>query len=182
MTSNAMNMPGDHSQRNPVEFTVLGVLALGSAHGYDIFQDLRNRLGDICRLGKSQVYALLSRLERDGLVTHEKVEQDALPAKKVFRLTPGGREELESWFCSPVHSVRDLRMEFLIKLYFAGLNSRDRERELVSEQLVVCRGKADRLNEMRRDCESQIAKQGLDYRLALVMASIQWLEGLAKID
>jgi DNA-binding PadR family transcriptional regulator len=182
MTSNSMNMSGDRKLRNPVEFTVLGVLALGSAHGYDIFQDLADRLGDICRLGKSQVYALLSRLERDGLVSHEKVEQETLPAKKVFHLTREGREELESWFSSPVHSVRDLRIEFLIKLYFAGLNSPEKERQLVADQLAVCREKADRLKEVMRVSESQIERRGLEYRLAMVMTSITWLKGLAEID
>ncbi len=90
MTSKHLNIVKAEISRNPAEYPVLGILALGEAHGYDICRRLHKGIGPIWKLGKSQVYALLARLERDGLVAHERVGQENLPAKNIFSITAMG--------------------------------------------------------------------------------------------
>ncbi|MCL4539855.1 MAG: PadR family transcriptional regulator, partial [Bacteroidetes bacterium] len=145
MTSRHLNIVKAATTRNPAEYPVLGILALGEAHGYDICLRLRKGIGSIWSLGKSQVYALLSRLEREGLVDHERVGQENLPARNIFRITPVGEEVFREWVNSPVNHVRDMRLEFLTKLWFARQVDPDNERKLIEKQLAVCREKVKRL-------------------------------------
>ncbi|MFH0822055.1 MAG: PadR family transcriptional regulator, partial [Pseudomonadota bacterium] len=74
-------------QRNPADFPILGILRRSPFHGYDLCRELDERLGEIWTLRKSHVYALLSGLEKDGLIQHERVGQETRPTKKVFSVT-----------------------------------------------------------------------------------------------
>ncbi|MGC8605784.1 MAG: PadR family transcriptional regulator, partial [Desulfomonilaceae bacterium] len=131
--------------RNPAEFAVIGALYINKSHGYKLVQFLQDNLDEICWLGRSQIYALLTKLENEGLVTHERIEQMSFPTRKVFSITQQGRNTLDNWISSPVPYLRDLRVEFMIKLFFARLRSHDVEMTLLSEQLDVCRSKLARL-------------------------------------
>jgi PadR family transcriptional regulator, regulatory protein AphA len=168
--------------RNPADFPVLGVLHRGPAHGYDLCRELRERLGEIWTLRSSHVYALLAGLEKDGFVCHERVDQETRPAKKVFSMTDEGRELFLDWVRSPVRNVRDIRLEFLAKLYFAGFDSPRAVTELIADQLSVCRANEKRLRESRRICTGSAERAALDFRLAMVEATVTWLLSLRSPD
>jgi PadR family transcriptional regulator, regulatory protein AphA len=164
--------------RNPADFPVLGILWRGPAHGYDLCRELRERLGEVWRLKTSHIYALLAGLERDGLVEHERVDQETRPAKKVFSITDQGRVVFLMWVRSPVTNVRDIRLEFLAKLHFAKFDSPTALVDLVSNQLSVCRSDTRRLTKDRRLCKNDTERAALDYRLAVLNAVEAWLLGL----
>lgn len=176
-----MNIPSASRSLGLAEYPPLGALSLGAAHGYDVFRFLNDNLRDICRFGRSQTYAVLSRLEQEGLVSHEKVEQENLPAKKVFQLTDMGKEAFNAWVRSPVAHIRDLRVEFLVKLFFAGLGPPGVREKLLADQLEVCRRKADRLEELKRVGRNQIEVQALSYRAEIIRATMTWLRTLLQI-
>ena len=92
MNNQYLNKADNKKERNPADFPLLGVLSLGPAHGYDLCAELRERLGQIWILRTSHIYALLTGLEKDGLVSHERIDQENRPAKKVFRITSEGRK------------------------------------------------------------------------------------------
>ena len=177
MTVQPLNKPGAAGPRNPAEYPVLGILTRGPAHGYDICRLLREGIGSIWRLGKSQVYALLIRLEREGLVGHERIGQETLPAKNIFSLTPEGAEVFEEWLDSPVYHVRDIRLEFLTKLWFAHQRGLESEKRLVEKQLAVCQEKATRLEALRAASRTPIECRSAEFRLAIVQAAISSLKG-----
>ena len=179
MTIKPMNTSETAGRRNPAEYPVLCILTRGPAHGYDICRLLGDGIGSIWRLGKSQVYALLIRLEREGLVGHERVGQETLPARNIFRLTPRGEEVFEAWLDSPVHHVRDIRLEFLTKLWFAHQRGLDCERSLVEKQLAACRGKAARLEALMASSSTRTECLSLEFRLSMVEATISYLNGLS---
>lgn len=166
--------------RNPADYPVLGVLFRGSAHGYDICIELRERLGEIWTLRTSHIYALLAGLERDGLARHERVDQETRPAKKVFSITDEGRDVFLSWVRSPVTNVRDIRLEFLAKLYFAKFDSPSAVVDLVSNQLSACRSNIKRLTHNMRLTRTDTERVALDYRLAVLNAVETWLLGLYR--
>jgi PadR family transcriptional regulator, regulatory protein AphA len=173
-----MNTTKTENSRKPAEYPVLGILALGEAHGYDICRRLSEEVGSIWRLGKSQVYALLMRLERDGLVVHERVGQENLPAKNIFSVTPMGEEVFKEWVRTPVHHVRDMRLEFLTKLWFAQQLGSESERNLIEAQLAVCQEKVTRLESMRGSCRTPIEYRSAEFRLAMIEVAISWLKRL----
>ncbi len=174
------NMQEKKKTRNPADFPVLGALYLGSAHGYDLCRGLKERLGEIWRLHTSHIYALLAGLEKDGLVSHERIDQKARPAKKVFSITDEGRIVFLMWVRSPVMNVRDIRLEFLTKLHFARLDSPTAVEDLIANQLSVCRSNEKRLASSRRLCRTDTERAALDYRLAMLNAVQEWLAGLRK--
>jgi PadR family transcriptional regulator, regulatory protein AphA len=175
MTSLHMNIIKAEISRNPAEYPVLGILTLGEAHGYDICRRLHKGIGPIWKLGKSQVYALLSRLERDGLVAHERMDQENLPARNMFRITPTGEEVFREWLDAPVNHVRDMRLEFLTKLWFARQTDPDHERTLIEHQLAVCGEKVKRLEALKAMCSTEIESRSISFRLTIVRAAASWL-------
>lgn len=162
------------------EYAVLGVITLGPAHGYDVFRFLKENLHDVCRVGRSQTYAVLARLEQESLVSHERVDQASHPAKKIASRTPRGKDVFDAWLDSPVSRIRDLRVEFLVKLFFAELKGPEIRDRLVLRQLEVCRGKLARLEETRRSGRSRIESCAVDFRVAIVAATIGWLTAMLE--
>lgn len=164
--------------RNPAEYPVVGMLLGGPLHGYHICRRLGEEIGSIWKLGKSQIYALLAKLEREGLVTHERVGQDNLPAKNIFRLTPEGEEVIKEWLEQPVHHFRDMRLEFVTKLWFVRQTFPDRERALIEKQLGVCREKVKVFERLKESCGNQVKALSIEFRVAVIKATVSWLEGL----
>lgn len=182
MNSEIVDSGRDLSSRNPAEFVVLGVLRLGPAHGYDICRHARKEVGFIWRLGTAQVYGLLNKLQREGLVFHERIDQLSKPAKKVFSLTPAGREVFDAWVSLPVHNMREMRLEFLTKLYFSGLMPGQENAKLLSAQLEVCREKMDWLATLKADCASGLERKAVEFRITMTKAVIHWLTGLLDMS
>jgi PadR family transcriptional regulator AphA len=174
------NMTQNRNSRNPADYPVLGMLCRGAVHGYDLCRELRERLGEIWTLRTSHIYALLAGLEKDGLVRHERVDQDTRPAKKVFRVTDKGREVFMAWARSPVTNVRDMRLEFLAKLHFARIYSSAAVTDLIDDQLSVCRENVRRLERNKRSCKTTTERAALDYRLAMIHAVMDWLLTLGE--
>jgi DNA-binding PadR family transcriptional regulator len=175
-----MNNPNDSKNagapdRNPAEYIVLGGLAQGPIHGYDLFKSLSESLGSVYSLGMSQVYALLGRLEAEGLVSHQRVAQGGRPDRKTYQLTAAGREIFEQWAEAPVAHVRDIRLQFLAKLHFARLAGQKAETRLKQAQQRVCLEKAEGLGRKVEEAANDMERQAFRLRLAMLDAVLAWL-------
>ena len=79
--------------RGVLELCVLRTVSAGPTYGYAITADLAAAgLGDI---KGGTLYPLLTRLEKNGLVTTEWRAGEGGPGRKYFTLTDAGRTELE---------------------------------------------------------------------------------------
>lgn len=163
---------------DPAGWAILGVLAQGPAHGYDIHHFVTRNLGSVWQLGLSRTYSILTRLEKEGLVVHDRVEQPDRPAKKIHRLTESGSSAVAQWLTRPVDSIRDLRLEFLIKLFFAGLAGQQTVTGLLAAQKKACRERLAVFREMAGEAEAGIDRQAADYRVTVTAAVLDWLEDL----
>lgn len=121
-----------------VRNALLGLLANGPLHGYELKASFETRLLPESPLNYGQVYASLDRLERDGLVEHEVVVQEEKPDKKVFRITPRGREELDRWLDAPSPPSVEVRNETFLKLAVARVVEGADPRRVVSEERRAC--------------------------------------------
>ncbi len=123
-----------------IEYALLGFLRQQPMHGYEIYQQLSNPtgLGLVWRLKQSRLYALLTRLEREGYVTTRLEPQAVRPPRKVFQLTDAGRETFLAWVQSPVQHGRRLRLDFLAKLYFSQLEGAAVSLKLIEQQRETC--------------------------------------------
>ncbi len=127
-----------------VRQALLGLLAGGARHGYELRAAYEGRLVPQGRLNIGQVYTTLERLERDGLVQHERVvgTDGHGRDRKVYALTPEGHAELHTWLAEPSPVRLDLRNEVFLKIVLArrieGVDARgvvDRERRAAFERL-----------------------------------------------
>ncbi len=95
-------------RKGVLELIVLQTLSRGRCYGYELVQ----RLSAVTPLqvGEGTVYPLLNRLKREGLVTSELEESPEGPARKYYRITRSGAEEL-AWMLQRwsglVEGVRD---------------------------------------------------------------------------
>lgn len=107
------------SRLSLTEHAVLGLLAEGATHGFALSKELEcgAPVGRVLTVSRSLVYRALGRLVSTGLAEPVRVEAgDAGPARVVHRVTGRGRRVLRQWLGRPVEHVRDLRLEFLLKL------------------------------------------------------------------
>ncbi|HEY5136866.1 MAG TPA: PadR family transcriptional regulator [Candidatus Nanopelagicales bacterium] len=83
--------PRQRAGRGDVRSAILALLAEEPRHGYQIIQDITERSGGQWKPSPGSVYPALSALQDEGLVDDEKVE-----GRRVFSLTPAGRDHVES--------------------------------------------------------------------------------------
>ncbi|MFI9819101.1 PadR family transcriptional regulator [Streptomyces sp. NPDC052013] len=76
---------------------LLGLLASGPSHGYDLKRRHDERFPQARPLAYGQVYTTLQRLVRDGLAEIEGTDADGGPERTTYRSTEAGSRELSRW-------------------------------------------------------------------------------------
>ena len=131
----------------PTEYALLGLLLDGPKHGYELARRFspETALGEICRLEMSMLYALLKKQEKVEHIEAELESQGSRPPKRIFHLTSIGRAAFMEWVRTPVGRAREIRLDFLVKLYFARQLGSDDVLALIDRQMEVCLSIQDRL-------------------------------------
>jgi DNA-binding PadR family transcriptional regulator len=137
------------------EWTVLCLLAEQPAHGFALARQLEpsSDLGRIMSVRRPLVYRALDRIVTAGFAEAYRTEPgDAGPNRKRHRLTTDGDEAAAVWLSAPVTHIRDLRIEFLVKL---RLNERSGHESstLVQAQREALSGTLEQLSELRDDAD-----------------------------
>jgi DNA-binding PadR family transcriptional regulator len=105
------------------EAAILALLAIeGERSGYDLLKLMSKAIGHVWAPAKSQLYAALPRLEREGMVEGRVVTQSSRPDKRLYRIGPEGRAALDAWLETAEPGSVDA---FLLKLFVGGLTSTD---------------------------------------------------------
>jgi DNA-binding PadR family transcriptional regulator len=95
---------------------LLALLERGPRYGSQLRAEFENRTGATWPLNVGQVYTTLNRLERDGMVTQGGADA---AGHVLYAITDRGREELGTWFRTPVDRSNPPRDELAIKLAMA---------------------------------------------------------------
>ncbi len=121
------------------EYAVLGLLTSGPDYGYRLQQHFSGESGLalVCPVEPAALYAVLKSLSGLELIDGE-WDRTQYPPKAVYSLVPEGEATFERWLMRPVARIRDVRSEFLVKLYFAMKRDAASPRELLQAQLAVC--------------------------------------------
>ena len=100
---------------------VLAMLAKEPSHGYQLRARLRQALGPLGdAMNAGQVYVVLTRLEKAGLVASEGSTTVAdRPDRKTYALTPDGQHRVAEWLAEVSWPKPDLA-EFHLKLVAAA--------------------------------------------------------------
>ncbi len=167
----------------PVDGALLGAIQLCPAgHGYALQNWLAANLGSIWRIAPSRLYATLNQLEKTGLVRGKAVPQAGRPPRRVFALTPAGENEFWSWATSPVRHLRDVRVEFLAKLYFLHQLAPEKVQRLIADEIAVLERIHSRLarREKLRMADEFVGRIAISFRLEQLQATIDWLHNCAQ--
>ena len=157
------------------QYAILGALMPGPKHGYEILQFLVSRLEPTWHISSSQLYLLLRKLEAERLL-HSNVEtQASRPSKRVFLLTPAGRKAFLEWIRSPTEHVRDLRIEFLARLFFFNWLSLNGGDNLIEAQIKVLKQIGEKISQKQSREKDPYNKLVLGFKIATLEAWIKWL-------
>ena len=163
-----------------LEYILLGFICENPIHGYDLYKKISHFEGIalVWHIKQSQLYALLDRLESDGLLTSTMIPGEAHLLRKEYQVTSVGRQSFLAWVTCPVGHGRDMRQEFLAKLYFAQKSGAEAGLELIEEQKTVCGEWLASLQisyTTTRD-EQRYERMIFQYRISQTQAMLEWLD------
>lgn len=166
-------------------YAILGLLAIGPMSRYDVAAYAQSSIAHFWNIERSQVYAELPRLEKQGLVEGTSVRQRALPTKRVYKLTPKGRARLVEWLEDPAIEPDRFRSEFLVKYFFGEQMSAEAALRLVRgyrEGAQAYVAQLDRISAaIRKAGESEFARGTAIYGKELYEAAVHWTEGAERL-
>ncbi|MBW2340887.1 MAG: helix-turn-helix transcriptional regulator [Deltaproteobacteria bacterium] len=157
------------------ENALLGILVTGPKHGYELHGYVSIKMNQFWDLSMSQVYALLKRLEGNGVVESQEEWQERRPAKKIFSLSPRGKERFLDWVSSPVEHVRDVRIEFLAKLFFVRELHLKEGLTLIDKQIDVLQEKLRAIENSREKVSDEFQKVLYSFKASQTTAALDWL-------
>ncbi len=102
-----------------LQAAILGFLSLEPTSGYTLKQRFDGSIRSFWTATQSQIYRELHTLQREGLVSVEAVPGDGKPDRKIYALTPAGRDALARWLEEPLEPLV-LRHPLLLKVVFAA--------------------------------------------------------------
>lgn len=158
------------------EAAVLCLLAVeGERSGYDLARLASSSVGHLWTPARSQLYAVLPRLERSGLASGRDVAQQNRPDKRLYGITAEGQTILARWLESVEPEATDA---FRLKVFYGGLMPRD---SLVAHLEAARTDAAERL-ERFAELETENSGEGNDrfhlllirYGQARARADLDW--------
>ena len=107
----------------PLEHALLVALSERPASGLELTHRFEKSLGFFWHATHQQIYRVLARMEADGWVTVEVVEQEGRPDKRVHTPSAEGRRVLADWLATPM-PMEVFRSEVAVKLRGASYGDR----------------------------------------------------------
>lgn len=158
---------------------LLGLVKFEPAHGYELLERFRSpeHLGRIWTMSTSQLYAVLQRLETEGLISGESVQVPDAPTRTLYSVTESGLQQLENWLYNtqPSTSIHRIRVMFLSRLYIARLLGLSFE-AIINNQRKVCEAKYEDLLAERQLIQPGVEALTLDFVVGQLEAAIDWLD------
>ena len=99
---------------------ILAGLICKPCSGYDLRKNFESSIGFFWRATFQQVYRELTKLEEQGFLTAETIHQSQRPDKRIYSVTPTGRQYLQDWIAQPV-AISPIKDDLLVKLFVGHL-------------------------------------------------------------
>ena len=120
----------------------MALLAIeGERSAYDLLRFVRKAIGYVWAPAKTQLYATLPRLAKDGLAQSRAVTQADNPDKTLYRISAVGRAALRTWHETVVPGST---AEFELRLFVGALPT---------DEVLI-----EHVEQFRRDSEERLAE------------------------
>ncbi|MGE0681544.1 MAG: PadR family transcriptional regulator [Candidatus Binatia bacterium] len=166
----------------PTAYAILGLLRERPMHGYEIAQHFKPEedLGQVMPADISTIYTFLKDLQERGLIYGEQVIVGARPPRKVFSLADDAEAFFLEWLRRPVARMREVRLDFLLKLYFAQQLGAAEAKALVKAQLSACRDYLERQRiHSQHIASTSFESLVLESKLTAAESIVEWLNRIA---
>ena len=165
-----------------MDYMLLGIIGQQPTHAYDLYRQLTGseELKTLWTFRQSRLYAVLDKIERNGLITTRIDQEPALPVRKICTLTEEGRSTFETWLHRPVEHMNEIRSDFLGKLYFLKDRPESEREAVISAQIHQCEVWQERI-------EKQLEKHSdpadylhiiFSFRSEFIKSTLSWLRSL----
>jgi len=157
---------------------LLGLLADGPRHGYDLKRAHDDRLPRAKPLAYGQVYATLGRLERDGLVTEAGQDREGGPDRTSYEITEEGRQHLDTWLSAVEPPAPYVTSELFSKVVVALLAAdAGRARDYLVAQRAAHVSRMRELTTAKSEPEASVGDViAADYAIGHLEADLRWLQ------
>lgn len=163
-----------------IEYLLLGLIGEEPVYAYSLHKRLTTdpELRTLWYFNQSQLYAVLDKIDRNGLVSSEMDNGEAYPLRKIYSLTEKGRDVFETWLHTPVKRVNQMRSDFLAKLYFLRTRPLEEYQKLIDEQISLAEGwqKDFLFRQVDQSEGSGFFVMVTDFRYSIASAVVSWLK------
>jgi DNA-binding PadR family transcriptional regulator len=168
-------------QLRVVQEVLLALLAKEPSHGYQLRARLQLALGPLAdALNAGQVYVTLTRLEKAGLVSWERIGQADRPDRKVYVLTAAGHTRVTEWL-EDTSWPKPAPAEFHLKLVAAAAAGlADPVRLVDAQRHELLAGLAAAQRAALAEPNESVAGLLLEGVVLRLQADLRWLEACAR--
>jgi len=159
--------------------------------GYEMVKEFNESLAYFWHASPQQIYKELDAMEKSGWLVSERIMQTEKPNKRVYSITPKGKDVLINWVSKPEEGVTKFmqgKNPFLMRLAFAGEGSDENALQMLHEfkdQYLSFAQSMDEvnMNEIIADEESVLGKKVMKYWKIVALhgeivrkARLEWVE------
>lgn len=164
-----------------MEYVILGLATRKPIYGYELLQEWREKhhLDQVWKIKPGVLYAALEKLEQQRFLTSTQVPSPASPPRKEYRITRVGEAAFRQWASEPVAAPREIRQEFLSKLFFADDLGRECFADLVRAQQNISQKWLETLHEQVGQGDA-FSERLLQFRIRQVQGILEWLDQLLR--
>lgn len=152
-----------------LEHALLVALSERPASGLELAKRFSRSIGFFWSATHQQIYRVLARMDADGWVSATEVAQSGKPDKKVYAVSPAGRDVLAAWLAEPTET-QALRSELAVKLRGASFGDREAVLDVVRANLADHATRLAHYEQLeKRDYPDPAALTGLELDQYLVL-------------
>lgn len=156
-----------------LQSALAALLLRGPAHGYELLSVLQAELGETWEIRPSNAYLTFGRMERDGLIQTQRIEQLRHPDRKLLVLTSTGRRHADEWLFSPAPAH-----EIVVKLAIARIVVPDQFEEIAKSIAADRAANLRQLRQLRDASRGGFQPETLGAEIARTESELRWASSI----
>lgn len=116
-----------------IQDVILGFIYDKPMSGYDIKQMMENSVSYFFDASFGAIYPALRKMEKEGLVEKQVIQQDGKPNKNLFAITEKGKEQFQHYLESPINPTV-MRSDILIRIFFGRFTTKEKITQWLLEE------------------------------------------------
>lgn len=149
-----------------LETVVLGFLNEEPMSGYELSKKIDGSVGFFWHATHPQIYTTLNKLESDGCVQFDHQVPETGPARKIYSLTPEGKDLLFSRLSEKIEAS-EVKFPLLVSMFHGSELGREHWIGVLKSQLAEQKAKLNIYRQIREELLPQVSSVDLNPYLKL---------------